>query len=256
MSNKLTGDVAGRRHLRNPGKRINLKINIKEILKFFDEAPESSNRHASAIVGIMGEDLGIALIQKYFLEKKGIKTQVLRNANQSPIIPSLKTQKGHRLDRWLLEIGHKNNKPTLFQVEIKNWSAHAIGGESLLIKADPISLKNHRRRSWLRKWDEKSKRFKSENMEKVLIKMVVPDEQKGKVKIAPLICFWDAVHPKGKAEPLFEYKNYSYAKKTFSSFWVFSLSNYLRTIRKKVIDLEMPDTVSRINWLHILVKSK
>ncbi len=231
-----------------------MKIKVKDLLHFFDEEPPDSQHHTSAIVGVMGEDLGIALLQNYFLEESGIKTEVLMKDPNTPETPSHGTNKGHRLDRWLLEKAPNGKRVNLYQVEIKNWSAHAIGGKKLEINADQGSLKTHRIRSWNNKWDQKRKRFKGDSMEKVLEIMVIPKGQKGPVKVTPVICFWDAVHPEGKPEALFEYSDYSFRKKDFPKFLVFSMSNYLRSFRKKVLELHMPTAEQRIKWIQKLAK--
>ena len=44
------------------GKRLNLR----ELLNFYDYRVESSNTHASAVNAVLGEDLAVALLLHYF----------------------------------------------------------------------------------------------------------------------------------------------------------------------------------------------
>ena len=45
------------------------KLNLRELLNFFDCKVSSSIGHASAINGVIGEDLGVALLLKYFSDQ-------------------------------------------------------------------------------------------------------------------------------------------------------------------------------------------
>jgi hypothetical protein len=179
-----------------------LKLNVLEVLRFFDEAPKTSMGHATAIVSVIGEDLGVSLFQKCLLEKDGIRTKIIMK-NGVPLQPTNGTGRGDRLDRWLQEEVLRNGKTMLYQIEIKNWSAHAIGGKKLSLDAELKVLENHRRDAWSNCWDAKENCFPDKRIAKVLTKMKVPDGIEGTVDVKPVICFWDAVHPEGKAEPLF-----------------------------------------------------
>lgn len=101
-----------------------MSINIKQTLEFFDEKPEWSHKHATAIVGVLGEDLAAAAFQ-HCLERNG-------GRNISIVDETVGTggRKGPRLDRWI-RADLPDNRRVLFQTEIKNWSAHAIGGKTL-----------------------------------------------------------------------------------------------------------------------------
>lgn len=99
-----------------------INVNVGDLLAFFDEEAKGSSRHASAIVGVAGEDLGAALLVDYF-RSQGVVAEIL------PERCTQGTKKGYRLDRWILT--HAPAGDVLYQVEIKNWSAHAIGGRAL-----------------------------------------------------------------------------------------------------------------------------
>lgn len=232
-------------------KNTQLKLNVQETLSFFDDPPVSCKGHATAIVGVIGEDLGISLFQSYLHNERNIKTTVLLN-KYGPITPTLGTKNGHRLDRWLAENAERNNKRYLYQVEIKNWSAHAIGGKSLSLLADRKNLEIYRRQRWGVHWDVEYNRFKSEKVAKVLEPMSVPKGYEN-AYVVPVICFWEAIHPEGKSEPLFDWEISKTKKTPFKSLMVFSMSNYLRSLKEKNIEIEMPTAIPRIGLIHKLV---
>lgn len=246
--------------------REDLRLNIRETLRFFDEAPKDSRKHASAIVGVCGEDLGIGLLQKYLKDVGGCSSRVVYEKGQ-PKTPASGTGSGDRLDRWLLvESGSPGHpKRTVYQVEIKNWSAHAIDGKPLPINADGATLKSHRRERWLKCWDPEAKGFRDRNMGKVLTKMQPPvkmDSPDGVARtiepairqdeVQPLICFWWALHPEGEDSSLFRLPLPDGGLNGFDSCWVFSMSTYLRSISESEITLNMPSTARRLDWFQRL----
>lgn len=215
-----------------------IEINIPLMLEFFDEAVPSSQHHATAIVAIAGEDMGAGLLLHYF-RQKNITAEIL------PKLCTQGTRSGVRLDRWILAT--QNKKRIYYQTEIKNWSAHAFGGESLKITASPQEIKAHKIERWEKEWDGST--FRKIGARKVLTPMEKPEQN---CIVEPLICYWDAMHPKGKDEPLF---SVPLQNQHFSRVWVFSMSTYFRnllssSIRK--VSLDMPDSVKRINWLDSL----
>ncbi len=46
-------------------------LNLQEILTFFDERPADSRGHASAIIGLIGEELGCGLLCRFLQERRG-----------------------------------------------------------------------------------------------------------------------------------------------------------------------------------------
>ena len=93
-------------------------VDVEAVLRFFDERPLGSPGHATAIVAVAGEDLGVGLLCHY-LNARQLRAEAL----QGPCTTGKKV--GSRLDRWLWVSGPGSK--TLCQVEVKNWSAHAIG---------------------------------------------------------------------------------------------------------------------------------
>ena len=136
-----------------------LTINRHDLLSFFDVKTPETRGHVSAVVGMVGEDLGIALLRKCLLEQHGISSRVVTE-NGVPIVPTNGTGKGHRLDRWLLTDETPEKKRTLYQVEIKNWSATAIGGKDLALDATPEVLRAYGRERWLKHWDSEKGSFR------------------------------------------------------------------------------------------------
>lgn len=215
-----------------------LILDVKATLRFFDEAPSESDHHASGVVGVLGEELGAALLVRYLKNVYGEAMIVSKAVNTGK-------QRGPRLDQWVAV--ESRGRTTLFQVEIKNWSAHSIGGKKLLINASRKVLRAHRKERWNHYWD--GRRFRSKKAQKVLRPMVPPED----VRVEPLICFWDAVHPKGADAPLFRVP---LKRRRFKRLWVFSMSSYLRGLRSKQIRLHMPEAVDRLNWLRQLVSKR
>ena len=95
-----------------------LTLNVKDVLSFFDHISPISNGHVSAVVGVVGEDLGIALLQRCLRHQHGIVSRVITKGGM-PITPTNGTGKGHRLDRWLLADASDDHKRTVYQVEVR-----------------------------------------------------------------------------------------------------------------------------------------
>ena len=141
-----------------------MKINIEETVKFFDEG-QNSRGHASAIVGIIGEDLNVVAF-KHHCESEGKIVEVF----DGPVTQGVK--RGKRLDRWIY-VKEKNGTKTLYQCEIKNWSATAIGGRDLPISEDNKSkdIVGVSRYYWEHQKKEFSKNTKPNNVTKVFLRM-------------------------------------------------------------------------------------
>lgn len=241
-----------------------LRLNVHEVVHFFDEVPIDSRFHATAVVGVLGEDLGTALLQRR-LSEIGVATTVVLSANGHPVVPTLGTGSGERLDRWLLSSVLADGTRKLYQVEIKNWSGHAIGGRKLsvglkgLTPEDIKRLTEHRQNRWTNQWHADQDAFRSPAVRKVLTRMTPPKNDgrgttlvTGEFQIEPIICFWDALHPNGEHESLFEHKLGKVSRDGFDRLWVFSMSNYLRSLGEDEIVLDMPAAAQRIAWLHRL----
>ena len=117
----------------NSSSSTMVTVDPQELLCFFDGKPKWSEKQATSIVGVVGEDLNAACFQHY-LESKGAGANVLN----CPVTTG--KRKGPRLDRWI-DVTRRDGSRTVFQTEIKNWSAHAIGGKPLLVSASGLEVK-------------------------------------------------------------------------------------------------------------------
>jgi hypothetical protein len=141
-------------------------VDIEAVLRFFDERPPESPGNATAVVAVSGEDLGIGLLCDY-LQRGNVRAEGL----DGPCTTGKK--QGSRLDRWVRVISEKGK--TLYQVEVKNWSAHAIGGVSLSISASPADVAEYKKRHWQDAWDVTAGTFSNTSLRKVLEQMRPPE---------------------------------------------------------------------------------
>ena len=66
-------------------------------------------------------------------------------------------------------------------------------------------------------------------------------------KVKPLACVWTAVHPNGEATPFFEVD--TAGNQHFASVSVFSMSGFLGGLEQEYLELDLPITSKRIQWL-------
>lgn len=214
------------------------RIDKLTVLDFYDTRPANSSKHVAAVNAVAGEDLGAGLMKHYLENIEGAKVEILDKS----VTPG--TSKGNRLDRWVLSQWADDTPPTLFQVEIKNWSAHSIGGKRLPLDATPEQLAYHKIERWSKEWDNATFQLLKEQTRKVLSPMRAA--QQGEIE--PALCMWDAMHPRGEASPWFSVVLSD--NQHFARLWVFSMSAYLRSIDAPYIEIEMPDTYQRLQWLN------
>jgi len=198
----------------------------------------SSIGHASAINAVLGEDLAVALLTHYF---KGVGLEVVALDE----VCTQGTQRGYRLDKWIAV--KSATESVIYQVEIKNWSAHSIGGKSVMVNADDDYMREFRMKRWVYQFNEEEQIPSQPETLKVLTKMRVPSEYIN-YKHEAMLCFWEPLHPQGELEALFEVDVVS---DEFKKLKVFSMSNYVSELLKTTdqIDVEMNDADERIEWL-------
>ncbi len=212
-------------------------IDVREILRFFDEKPDWSIKQATSIVGVVGEDLNAACFQHYL-------RSIGASANLMPHPVTTGKRKGPQLDRWIVVDWPEGHK-TVFQTEIKNWSAHAIGGETLPIEATPERVADYKRRRWEMRWDSQQQTLKTALTAKVLVPMkLLGDLEEHAEDVRPLLIFWEALGPSDQVNNhLFRVPS---PGSDFSELWVFSVSSYLRSISHTNIELEMMNASHRL----------
>lgn len=210
-----------------------LRVSTRELIKFFDDPDAACAGHASAIAAVAGEDLGASLFC-HFIESEGGTAQVLSNRCTQG------TKSGVRLDRWILVT--RNGRTVLYQAEIKNWSAHAIGGRRFDVASEGEAAVAYRAERWEKEWDGAT--FLKKQVRKVLTPMKPP---RSDVIVEPLVCYWTALHPRGEAHPFFEV---ALRDGPFTTLSVFSMSSYLR-LNSHLDDLVLPmrDTARRLALL-------
>jgi hypothetical protein len=223
-----------------------LQVNVRGLLEFFDERVKGSQRHATAIVSVCGEDLGCGLLKHYF-EARDASVKV--DVRPEPCTTG--KQKGPRLDRWVRVTGASElgAPDVLLQVEVKNWSAHAIGGRALRVDAAPEEIADYKKERWTKEWGDAG--IKTPGLMKVVERMD-PPPQLPHLHVETMACMWTALHPTGAAECLFPWPLPDVQRGPFDKVWFFSMSGYLRSVRQDYIGIAMPNTVSRMRWLHQL----
>ena len=228
------------------------------LLKFFDEKPPSTKTHATSIVAVAGEDLNAACFQHY-LKSIGATAEIRRD----PVTTG--NRRGHWLDRWIA-VCWSDQSNTVFQTEIKNWSAHAIGGETLSASAKPNEVTNYKEKRWNLRWNAQKHILKWPALAKVLAQMNPPVDVDQEI-VRPLIIFWEAIGPRDKAnDHLFSIRapnddwaallTHEIKRYAFPELWVFSVSSYLRSLREANIPLELPNVATRLGFLQSLFQTE
>ena len=213
-------------------------LHLNELLNFYDYKVSSSIGHASAVNAVLGEDLAIALLIHYL---KGVGLEVVALDE----VCTQGTQRGNRLDKWIAV--KSATESVIYQVEIKNWSAHSIGGKSVKLDSDEDYMREFRTKRWLHQFNVVKQVPSQKQSLKVLTKMRVPSAY-STYKHEALLCFWEPLHPNGDLEAFFEVDVKS---ESFKKLKVFSMSNYVSELLKTTdqIEVEMNDADERIEWL-------
>jgi len=231
-----------------------MNLNLKNLITFWDDPIRGDNRHSSAITGVIGEDLNAAAFAHY-LEKAG-KWEVSVSADS----PTLGKRSGKRLDRWI----HTKNKDTgeqiLYQCEIKNWAASAIGGRRLPVVCNEDEVMKAAVHYWHGQLKDSFQTANQPNgVTKVLLPMRSP-EQYCQVRIEPLLIYWMPVSNSGNGnpEPFFRVPVKelglpdTFVHESFEILNIFSVSFYFRELLKSGVDtlsLSLPNAERRIQVL-------
>ena len=201
-----------------------LTADIEGVLHFFDEKPDWSVGHATGVVGIVGEDLNTACLQHYLESKSGSASVVRHEDSGKPLPVTTGRTKGPRLDRWI-NVKWPDQSTTVFQTEIKSWSAHGFGGTTLPLSLSPEELKERKQNQWDSLWDSENGRLTHPLTKKVLVWMKPPDGVDLK-DVRPLLIFWAALECREEPDShLFRVEVADYFKvdvaDVFQKLWVF-----------------------------------
>ena len=226
---------------------MHVKLDLRELVNFYDFAVKGSATHATAVNAMMGEEFGVALMLHYF-QMQGKPLEALAGpCNQG-------TRSGKRLDKWFV---HKvSDDVLLYQTEIKNWSAHSLGGTRAddTLRESPLDSDkwtNYRKDVWGQRFTT-SKTLKDPTALKVLTPMRRPPGYETAI-VKPVICFWEGMHPEGKGDVFFDIP---LSHEKFVSLSVFSMSNFVHQLLAggtDFLDVAMPDAVARKDWIEKLL---
>lgn len=230
-----------------------MQINIKKCLEFFDGP--SSRGHATAIVGMVGEELN-ACAFKHYVENNGGTAEILLDETDKPITVTPGTKKGKRLDRWIAVT--KKGRKIVYQCEIKNWSSSAIGGKLLDVDADATKIKATADYHWSRQLQTEFLSSKYPTWSTKVLEKMKPPKNYEAATIEPLLIYWMPISNSSSMTPFFDVPiskfNNPAIKTTFEKLNVFSVSLYFRQLLsgnkdQKVLDFDMPDTEERVRIL-------
>lgn len=237
-----------------------LKADIGGLLDFFDGKPEWSVGHATGLVGMVGEDLNTACLQHYLKSKGGSASVFRRPDTGRPLPVNTGGKRGPWLDRWI-RVECPDRSTTVFQTEVKSWSAHAYAGTVLPRSLSPEKLKDRKQKQWDSLWDSENGRLTHPLTKKVLVPMKPPDEVDSE-NVRPMLIFWAALESREEQDShLFKVDvaddfKVDVADDVFQELWVFSVSGYLRSLwspgKSNNINLEMPDAALRLRSLNRL----
>ena len=236
-------------------------VDVQETLHFFDEKPESGCQQATSIVSVIGEDLAAGCFQKH-LESKGATVCVRYREEGDCFYPepvNTGRLQGPRLDRWIV-VDCPVDGRTVFQTEIKNASAFAIGGETIARDASDECFRAYKVKMWQEAWDPEIQSFRDDGWAKVLRRMRVPAKLEGEC-IKPLLICWTPMAPKKNPNSfLFQVPSCQFQDPTrsppdcgFGELWVFSISSYLRSLEQATIALKMPIAAAKLRRLDLLL---
>ncbi len=212
------------------------RLSIRALLAFYDGAVSADRAHSNAINAMLGEELGLGLLLAHLRATTGGEVAAL----DDPCTQG--TSKGARLDRWVRVV--RQGEAILYQVEIKNWCAHSLGGRPLAIDVDGEVVRAHAVATWKRYWDDTERRPADEPLQKVLVPMQAPLRFRTD-PIEPVACVWDLLSPTGTLEPWFSVP----ASGAMKALHWFSMSAYLRSLLvrgQSEIELAMPTLEARL----------
>jgi hypothetical protein len=210
---------------------MNVRIDVRELLAFYDARKDAR----ASRWGLFGEELGFALLCEYFRREGGV-------ANRLDLPCTTGARKGPRLDGWLKVV--RAGTTTLYQVEVKTWGMHSIGGTALAVDATGAETEEFMRRTWQQYWTGSD--FADKPLQKVLIRMKPPA---GEHMVEPLACLWAAMSPNGGQDEFF---SVPIQDGSFPRVYVFSMSSFLRRLSEPFLVLGLPSLNARLAHLRAI----
>ncbi|MBS0340401.1 MAG: hypothetical protein JSS56_07720 [Proteobacteria bacterium] len=219
------------------------------LLRFYDDKQDLGfqhrrrGAHVSAITGVIGEELLLELLCHYFkYQRPAVHCEVLPDKPRRRDEPiEGKRGSGNWLDAWVkLGAGH------LAQVEIKNWSAHSLGGKTLALDATDAVIEADATARWKSFFGDNDKMPSSAR--KILLDYPMPGGIQLAMPVERILCFWQPV-VQDSLKPM---SNAVICGKEIS---VFSASIYLRQLEMESIELDCPDVEERLRVLEELQRT-
>src|SRR3989344_9968 len=171
-----------------------MKLNLRNLLTFLDDPKKGDNRHSSAITGVIGEDLNAAAFAHYLGRDEGWEATVSTDSTTPG------TKSGKRLDRWIQAHNKKTGEVILYQCEIKNWAASAIGGHRLPVDCNEDDVKKVAAHYWKGQLKTFQAPEHPNNVTKVFMPMRLPEQYAGS-NVEPLLIYWMPVSNSGTGNP-------------------------------------------------------
>lgn len=238
-----------------------MELNLKNLLTFLDDPKRGDNKHASAITGVIGEDLNAAAFAHF--QENGGAQEVTVSTNS----PTPGTKRGKRLDRWIQVRNKKTGDKTLYQCEIKNWAGSAIGGQHLRIDCNDEEIKKASAHYWQGQIVKHFQAAEQPNgVTKVFLPMKLPEQYAG-LTILPLLIYWMPMSNfgSGNPEPFFQVPISelglpdTFIRAPFETLSIFSVSFYFRRLLKSgvnILSLSLPNAERRIEVLENISVTK
>jgi hypothetical protein len=232
-----------------------------ELLSFYDDPScnpfagssathlgASPGSHVSALTGLLGEDLVLALLVDYLRDPMG------RQAPRPGVrIASFRCIQApadgkRKLDAWLVHESHGIQEA--FQVEVKNWSSYSLGEARSAVKLDdswPMVVETAQKR-WSR---FVASQFQAVSVTKVASEFELPKFVQRTAQRIRVLAFWLPISPDQQA--IEDVAPLNWVNIAGKECLVFSASLYLRQRTDSTIYLEVPRVADRLLALQRLI---
>ena len=232
-----------------------MKIDIMEAINFLDR--KSPKGLASSIISVIGEELNACAFQDY-LKNQEENSEVIILA-KSVTNGTKKKGETRYLDKWIY-VKKQDGKQILYQCEIKNWAANAIGAyKEIKNEASEEKILEEAEKMWKNKVMKDFIGERSNGVTKVLLNMSLknlPEEYKKIEEIRPIVLYWMLLSKNLELQSFFKEKLSNFPdlkiKTDFEEVYFFSTSIYLRSLLKKSKYLECESELlkTRLNTLN------